>query len=41
MTTRKAQAGVTHEKLADGEEADRMKGLWREGLNRLKARLEG
>jgi hypothetical protein len=32
---------VEHRRLADAEEADRMKAYWRERLSTLKATLEG
>jgi uncharacterized protein YndB with AHSA1/START domain len=37
----RGQISLQHGKLADQEEADRMKAHWKEALDRLKSRLEG
>jgi uncharacterized protein YndB with AHSA1/START domain len=36
----KSQVGLTHGKLPDAEQAERMKAFWAEALGRLKAELE-
>jgi hypothetical protein len=37
----KSTAALEHLRLADADEAERMKSFWRERLSALKSRLEG
>jgi uncharacterized protein YndB with AHSA1/START domain len=37
----RSTAAVSHTRLADAKERERMKAFWRERLNTLKAQLEG